>query len=177
MDQKELKIEKSWSKVLAEEFQKEYFLDLWKKIKKEYKDKKIFPEFANIFHALDLTPFESVRVIIVGQDPYHGKGQAHGLAFSVPENIDSPPSLKNIFNEIKSDLKIHTHNSPNLERWAKQGVLLLNTTLTVEENSPASHKKIGWEKFTDAIIKKLSADKKNLVFILCRSICLICWNR
>lgn len=162
----EVKIEESWKKILSGEFGEKYFLDLVKFIKTELKNKKIFPHPKNIFRAFLLTPFDKVKVVILGQDPYHGEGQAHGLSFSVEDGTILPPSLQNIFKEIKTDLGIDVKNSGDLSRWAKQGVLLLNAVLTVEANSPASHKAKGWEKFTDVVIEKLSAEKENLVFIL-----------
>ena len=161
-------IEESWKKALAEEFGAPYFKELKRKILEE-KEKGIvlYPPGRQIFSAFNLTPFNKVKVAILGQDPYHGKGQAHGLCFSVPDNIIPPPSLINIFKEIKSDLGVDMPmNNGNLEGWAKQGVLLLNAILTVRANQAASHHGIGWEKFTDAAIKKLSQKRENIVFIL-----------
>lgn len=160
-------IESSWKEVLKEEFGKEYFIDLKNFLLEEKKNQKIiYPPGKFIFNAFNLTPFENVQVVIIGQDPYHGKGQAHGLCFSVADGIAAPPSLVNIFNELKNDLGIPVSSSGNLERWAKQGVLLLNAILTVRANQPASHHGKGWEIFTDAVIQKLSERKNGLVFLL-----------
>ncbi len=135
-------------------------------MKKGYRNGKVYPPAKLIFNAFNLCPFDKVRVVIIGQDPYHGRGQAHGLCFSVPDGVPMPPSLKNIFKEINSDLGLPIPKSGNLEHWARQGVLLLNTTLTVREGSPTSHCGRGWERFTDAVIKKLSDEKEGLVFLL-----------
>jgi len=135
-------------------------------VKKGYRNGKVYPPAKLIFNAFNLCPFDKVRVVIIGQDPYHGRGQAHGLCFSVPDGVPMPPSLKNIFKEINSDLGLPIPKSGNLEHWARQGVLLLNTTLTVREGSPTSHCGRGWERFTDAVIKKLSDEKEGLVFLL-----------
>lgn len=162
----EVKIESSWQKVLRDEFDKQYFSELCEKVRKEYREKKIFPQGKNIFNAFNLCPFDKVKVVILGQDPYHEQGQAHGLAFSVPENTTLPPSLQNIYKEIHDDLGVETPPSGDLSRWASQGVLLLNSTLTVEEHKAASHQNIGWEKFTDSVIKLLNENKEHLVFLL-----------
>ena len=161
-----VKIEESWHQVLAQEFQKEYFKKLISYVKEEYAHHQVFPPGSLIFNAFEKTPFDQVKVVLIGQDPYHGPGQAHGLAFSVQDGTAIPPSLRNIFKEIKDDVGKEIPKSGNLERWAVQGVLLLNATLTVRANSPGSHQKMGWEEFTDAAIKKLSEQKEGLVFIL-----------
>lgn len=162
----EVKIEQSWKEVLNEEFNQEYFLKLASFVKEEYKSKRIFPPADKIFNAFNLCSFNDVKVVIIGQDPYHGEGQANGLSFSVNDGIRIPPSLINIYKELKSDLGIDPPNSGNLERWSKQGVLLLNATLTVQKSTPNSHQGKGWEKFTDAVIKQISDRKENVVFIL-----------
>lgn len=161
-----VKIEDSWKKALAEEFGKSYFKTLSDFVRGEYKSKKVYPAPKDIFRAFDLCPFKNVRVVILGQDPYHGASQANGLCFAVHENIALPPSLQNIFKEIKSDLGIVPEKNGDLSRWAKQGVLLLNATLTVRASTPGSHQGKGWESFTDAAIKKLSDEKEHLVFLL-----------
>jgi len=163
----DIRIEPSWQKVLAEEFAAPYFVELSDYIQQAYQAGTIYPPSTHIFQAFDLCPFEHVRVVILGQDPYHGPEQAHGLAFSVREGVPPPPSLKNIFKEITNDLGTPPHTtSGNLEHWARQGVLLLNATLTVAAGSPGSHQGHGWEVFTDAVIKKLSDQREHLVFIL-----------
>ena len=159
-------LEKSWENKMKKEFEKDYFSILNQFLKQEYKEQTIFPEKKLIFNALNSTPFNKVKVVIIGQDPYHGKGQAHGLSFSVTEGIKTPPSLVNIFKEIESDLKINNHGKGDLTKWAKQGVLLLNATLTVRENTAGSHQNKGWEQFTDQIISTISEEKKDLVFLL-----------
>ena len=159
-------LEKSWENKMKKEFEKDYFSILNQFLKQEYKEQTIFPEKKLIFNALNSTPFNKVKVVIIGQDPYHGKGQAHGLSFSVTEGIKTPPSLVNIFKEIESDLKIYNHGKGDLTKWAKQGVLLLNATLTVRENTAGSHQNKGWEQFTDQIISTISEEKKDLVFLL-----------
>lgn len=159
-------IENSWHELLKDEFSKEYFVNLTKFVKEEKQKYKIFPPGSLIFNAFNTTPTEQVKVVILGQDPYHGEGQAHGLCFSVPEGIKPPPSLLNIFKELNNDLGIEISKHGNLTSWAKQGVLLLNATLTVRAHSPGSHQNKGWEIFTDAVIKKLSDTKNNLVFVL-----------
>ncbi len=162
----DVKIEKSWKKILSTEFEKAYFLELVSFVKKEYATQVIYPPAKDIFNAFNLCPFDLTKVIIIGQDPYHSVGQAHGLCFSVNEKLDIPPSLQNIFKEISADLKTSIYPTGNLERWAKQGVLLLNATLTVRQNMAGSHQGKGWETFTDSVIKNLSDKKNNLVFLL-----------
>lgn len=162
----QVKIEESWQKVLQPEFEKEYFKNLINFVKQEYASTTVYPPGKQIFHAFEECPFNKVEVVILGQDPYHGPGQANGLAFSVNEGIRTPPSLRNIFKEIQDDLGKEIPNSGNLERWAEQGVLLLNATLTVRANTAGSHQNKGWETFTDAVIQKLSEQKENLVFML-----------
>lgn len=159
-------IEKSWKTVLEQEFHQAYFTDLIDFVKDEYKNSMIFPPGKLIFNAFNICPLDSVRVVIIGQDPYHGPGQANGLCFSVNDGIKFPPSLVNIFKEIQNDLGLEYPASGNLERWAKQGVLLLNATLTVRAHSAGSHQGKGWEKFTDEVISTLSERKNNLVFFL-----------
>lgn len=159
-------IDSSWKKVLKGEFSKPYFKTLSNTIYNKYTTGTVFPALEDIFLAFKLCPFEKVRVVILGQDPYHAKGQATGLSFGVKDNIKLPPSLKNIFKEIEYDLGFKPSNSGNLSRWATQGVLLLNSVLTVEENRPASHKNLGWEIFTDAVVSKLNCHKKNIVYML-----------
>ncbi|UXX78540.1 uracil-DNA glycosylase [Reichenbachiella carrageenanivorans] len=161
-----VKIEKSWKSKLQAEFEAEYFKNLTLFVKSAYQGHKIFPPAGQIFRAFDLCPFDETRVVILGQDPYHGDGQAHGLCFSVQEGMRMPPSLKNIFKEIQDDLGIVSPSHGSLERWAKQGVLLLNATLTVQAHEPGSHQKQGWEEFTDAVVKVLVSQKENLVFLL-----------
>lgn len=162
----EVKIQKDWKVLLKNEFEKEYFHELVKFLKTEYQNKIIYPKGENIFKAFEFTPPQDVKVVILGQDPYHGVGQAHGLSFSVPEGIAIPPSLRNIYKEIKDDLNKEIPTTGNLENWAKQGVLLLNATLTVEASKAGSHQNKGWETFTDAVIKQLSENYKNIVFML-----------
>ena len=159
-------LEKSWENKMKKEFEKDYFSILNQFLKQEYKEQTIFPEKKLIFNALNTIPFNKVKVVIIGQDPYHGKGQAHGLSFSVTEGIKTPPSLVNIFKEIESDLKINNDGKRDLTKWAKQGVLLLNATLTVRENTAGSHQNKGWEQFTDQIISTISEERKDLVFLL-----------
>lgn len=161
----QVKIEPSWYEVLKEEFEKAYFINLANFLKKEYKTKTIYPKGNNIFNAFNLCPFHKLKVVILGQDPYHGPNQAHGLAFSVPDGIATPPSLKNIFLELESDLNIKRRKT-NLSDWAEQGMLLLNTILTVEANKPTSHANIGWEIFTDSVIKIISEKKNQIIFVL-----------
>lgn len=162
----ELKIESGWQAILNQEFEKPYFKKLMAFVKSEYTATDCFPPQNRIFSAFNLTPFSNVKVVIIGQDPYHGEEQAHGLCFSVPNKISTPPSLKNIFKEIKEDIGSPIPTSGNLERWAKQGVLLLNATLTVRAHQAGSHQRKGWEQFTDTVIEKLSAEKDGLVFML-----------
>ncbi len=158
----QVKIEESWKKVLEGEFEKDYFTHLAEFIKAEYKSSTIYPPPKFIFRAFDLTPFDKVKVVILGQDPYHGDGQANGLAFAVAQGVRPPPSLQNIYKEIKSDLNC----VGDINQWPSQGVLLLNSTLTVQAHQAGSHQNIGWEKFTGAVIRTLSEQKDHLVFIL-----------
>jgi len=158
---KDAKIEKSWKKILKEYFEREDFQQLIEFVKKEYSVKEVYPPSKDMFRAFNLCPFDSISVVILGQDPYHGEGQANGLCFSVNEGIKLPPSLKNILKEVGIE-----RENGDLEGWAKQGVLLLNVVLTVIKNSPASHAGKGWEDFTDFVIKKISDEKENVVFVL-----------
>lgn len=162
----DVKIEPSWKEALKDEFGKDYFGKLTDFVKTEYSSKQIFPAGSQIFNAFDQCPFDKVKVVIIGQDPYHGPGQAHGLCFSVNDGVAFPPSLLNIFKEIERDLGIPYPQSGNLTRWAQQGVLLLNATLTVEAHKAASHQGKGWETFTDAAIRKVATEKQNIVFML-----------
>ena len=159
-------IEESWKAVLSEEFNKSYFNSLKSFLVEEKSRYTVYPSGQNIFNAFSHTPFDSVKVVILGQDPYHGLGQAHGLCFSVPQEIKPPPSLVNIFKELKTDLGLEIPTSGNLEHWAKQGVLLLNATLTVRANEAGSHQNKGWETFTDTVIKTISEQKSGVVFLL-----------
>lgn len=159
-------IEESWKEILIEEFQKSYFTELKNFLVEEKSRYAIYPKGSEIFAAFNLTPFQNVRVVILGQDPYHGPGQAHGLSFSVPHGVPAPPSLVNIFKEINSSMGFPIPRSGNLESWAKQGVLLINATLTVRANQAGSHQKKGWETFTDSVIVKLSEQRENIVFLL-----------
>jgi uracil-DNA glycosylase len=159
-------IEESWKEVLASEFDKSYFMELKEFLTEEKSKYTVYPPGSKIFNAFQLTPFNEVRVVILGQDPYHGPGQAHGLCFSVPQGIVPPPSLVNIFKEIEKDLGLPVPGGGNLEKWARQGVLLLNATLTVRANQPGSHQKRGWENFTHAVISKLSEKRVGLIFLL-----------
>lgn len=161
-----IKIEPSWKSELAEEWDKEYFASLTDFVRKEYATKQIFPPGKQIFAAFNATPFQEVKVVILGQDPYHDVGQANGLCFSVNDGIPFPPSLRNIFKEIHNDTGAPIPESGDLTRWAKQGVLLLNATLTVEAHHAASHQRHGWEQFTDQVITHLSQNRENIVFIL-----------
>lgn len=159
-------IEPSWKQVLKDEFEKPYFKELITFVENEYAIHTCFPPYNKVFSAFDHTPFNEVKVVIIGQDPYHGPDQAHGLCFSVGENVKVPPSLKNIFEEIRTDLGTPIPANGNLERWADQGVLLLNATLTVRAHQAGSHQNKGWEKFTDAVIQKLSEEREGLIFML-----------
>lgn len=161
-----VEIDQSWNEVLKEEFEKEYFQELTNFVKEEYNNHRCFPEGQDIFAAFDQSDFENTKVVILGQDPYHGPGQAHGLCFSVNEGVTTPPSLINIFREIEQDLGKPVPASGNLERWARQGVLLLNATLTVRAHQAGSHQKKGWESFTDRVIEIISEEKENVVFML-----------
>lgn len=162
----EVRIEESWRKRLGAELEKPYFQELTKFVQDEYEGGTIYPDRINVFRAFDLAPFDEVKVVILGQDPYHGPNQAIGLSFAVEEGIPLPPSLRNIYKEIESDLGEKPLPSGDLSRWAEQGVLLLNATLTVRAGSPGSHQGKGWEEFTDAVIRVLSKEREHLVFIL-----------
>lgn len=161
-----IRITKNWANLLKNEFEKPYFKELQDFLEKEYSTKTIYPEMANIFNALNAVKYEDVKVVIIGQDPYHEPNQAHGLAFSVQDGVEIPPSLVNIYKEIEDDLGIKCQNSGNLIRWAKQGVLLLNTCLTVRRAQANSHRGKGWEIFTNEVIKLLSKREDPMVFIL-----------
>lgn len=162
----EVRIEESWRRVLQPEFDKPYFELLTSFVRQAYKEKQCFPPAKLIFNAFDSCPFDKVRVVIIGQDPYHDVGQAQGLCFSVPDGIAVPPSLQNIYKELQSDLGITPPHSGNLQSWAEQGVLLLNATLTVEAHRPGSHQNKGWEELTDAAIAALNSQREHLVFML-----------
>ena len=163
----DVKIEHSWKEQLKQEFSKTYFMQIVTHIKTEAATgKTIYPPGSKIFNAFEVTPFNKVKVVILGQDPYHGPGQAMGLSFSVPDGVGLPPSLLNIYKELRNDIGMPIPATGNLTHWAEQGVLLLNAVLTVRANEPASHSKIGWMEFTDAVIKKLSDEKTGLVFLL-----------
>ena len=163
----DVRIEKSWKDALADEFGKPYFESLVRYLHSEKSaGRKIYPPGSQIFRAFELTPLENLKVVILGQDPYHGPGQAHGLSFSVSAGVPAPPSLKNIFKEIESDLGVKMSGYPDLEKWARQGVLLLNAVLTVRAGEPTSHSKIGWQEFTDAVIRYISDNCEGVVFLL-----------
>ena len=162
----EVKIETSWKEKLAGEFEQGYFKELSQFVREEYARATVYPNPKHVFRAFDETPFDQVKVVILGQDPYHGAKQAIGLCFAVSPEVKGPPSLQNIFKELESDLGREVDRDPDLIRWAKQGVLLLNATLTVNAGSPGSHQGKGWEKFTDAVIKRLNDEREHLVFIL-----------
>lgn len=162
----DVKIAESWKSRLAPEFEKEYFRNLTDFVRQEYKTTAVFPAAKNIFRAFDACPFDELKVVILGQDPYHGPGQAHGLCFSVGEGVQFPPSLQNIFKEISDDLGRPVPSSGNLERWAEQGVLLLNAVLTVRAHQAASHQGRGWETFTNAVIQKIAEEKTGIVYML-----------
>mgnify|MGYP004701682363 CR=1 FL=1 len=162
----DLNIDPSWKKVLQKEFEKDYFVKLSAFVQNEYKSKQVFPEQKNIFNALNACAFQNVKVVLIGQDPYHNAGQAHGLCFSVPNGVKFPPSLVNVFKELERDVRKTFPQSGDLTRWAEQGVLLLNATLTVEAHKAGSHQGQGWEQFTDAIINILNEHRKNLVYLL-----------
>lgn len=161
-----VKIEQTWKNALSDEFVKPYWEKLSSNVHDQYLSKVVYPPAKNVFRAFDLCPFEKTKVVIVGQDPYHGAGQANGLSFSVNDGITLPPSLKNIYKEIQNDLGINPSTSGDLTRWASQGVLMLNSVLTVLTNTPASHSGIGWEKFTDGVINTLNSNKRNIVYML-----------
>ena len=160
------KIEESWKEILETEFSAEYFQQLTRFVEEERSTHMVYPPDAKVFEALNLTPFKDVKIVIIGQDPYHGPGQAHGLCFSVQEGIKIPPSLRNIFKEIHNDLGIIPPENGDLESWAKQGVLLLNATLTVRAEQAGSHQKKGWEQFTDAVIRRISEKRSGVIFLL-----------
>ena len=163
----DVKIEQSWKEVLKDEFNKDYFQQIVAYLKMEKAmGRIIYPPGSQIFHAFDATPFPHVKVVLLGQDPYHGAGQAHGLAFSVQHGVKPPPSLVNIFKEMQTDIGVPPPSHGNLEAWTKQGVFLLNTSLTVRAAEPLSHGKIGWTEFTDSVIKKISDLRQNVVFLL-----------
>ncbi len=162
-----VQIENSWKELLSEEFEKPYFISLSEYLKKEkLSGIKIYPKGPDIFNAFNITPVANVKVVILGQDPYHGRGQAHGLSFSVPEGASIPPSLQNIYKELKTDLGISPASNGSLIKWANQGVFLLNAVLTVRAGEAASHSKIGWMEFTDAVISKISKEREGVVFLL-----------
>lgn len=162
----QIQLPASWQAILKSEIEKAYFQDLKHFVEQEYRKNTCYPEEKNIFSALELCPFDQVKVVLLGQDPYHGEGQAHGLSFSVQEGVKLPPSLKNIFKELQEDLGKPTPAHGNLTHWSKQGVLLLNATLTVREKQAGSHQKKGWEIFTDKIIEKIAEEKQGVVFLL-----------
>lgn len=162
----DVRIDESWKMRLQDEFDKPYFRTLTDFVRQEYRNGVVYPPARLIFNAFDLCPFDDVKVVIIGQDPYHGPGQAHGLCFSVNDGVQFPPSLQNIFKEIHDDLGKPIPATGDLTRWARQGVLLLNATLTVRQHQAGSHQGKGWEAFTDAVISKLNAERENLVFIL-----------
>lgn len=162
----QVNIAESWKHILQPEFEKDYFKSLTQFVKEEYSSHTCYPKGNDIFAAFDFCAFNDVKVVIIGQDPYHGVGQANGLCFSVHDSIAHPPSLINIFKELEQDLNIQYPTSGDLSRWAKQGVLLLNATLTVRAHEAGSHQKKGWEKFTDAVISKISSERENVVFLL-----------
>ena len=161
-----LQVDKSWDSVLGEQLQSDYFKELLEFLREEYEQQTIFPERENIFRALNETPYDKVKAVIIGQDPYHGEGQAQGLSFSVHPGVKLPPSLRNIYMELQDDINCPLPENGSLVKWAKEGVLLLNTVLTVRKGEPASHAKKGWEMFTDEIIKKLDQKHQPIVFIL-----------
>ena len=161
-----VEIETSWQQVLADEFAKDYFATLAKTVRGKYLSDTVYPPPKLVFNAFNHCPFNQVRVVILGQDPYHGHGQAMGLSFSVPEGVAVPPSLQNIYKEIEADVGVAKHKDGNLEPWAKQGVFLLNATLTVTKDQAGSHQGLGWETFTDAVIKAISDQKEQVVFLL-----------
>ena len=159
-------ITKKWDEILSEEYKKEYFIKMLKHLQLEYRNKTIFPPKHDVFKAMRLTDYDDIKIVIIGQDPYHGTGEAEGLSFSVQDGITKPPSLRNIFKELKNDLGYDEPESGSLIKWANEGVLLLNAILTVEKDRPLSHKKLDWERFTDEVIKKINEREKPVVFIL-----------
>ena len=162
----DVKIAPDWKALLEEEFSKPYFEELTRFVKEEYATRRIYPRGSNIFRAFDKCPLDKLKVVIIGQDPYHGPGQAHGLCFSVMEGVPHPPSLQNIFKEVASDIGTPIPSSGNLDRWAEQGVLPLNSVLTVREHEAASHAGKGWEQFTDAVVRKIAQEKQGVVYLL-----------
>jgi uracil-DNA glycosylase len=166
LNQMEVRIEESWKKRLKKEFEKPYFVQLTEFVRAEYQTQRIYPPAKMLFNAFDACPFDAIKVVIIGQDPYHGAGQANGLCFSVNDGVALPPSLLNIFKEIEADIAVPIPKSGNLQRWATQGVMLLNATLTVREAQPGSHQNKGWEQFTDSVIALINAEKENVVFML-----------
>ena len=162
----EVKIAPDWGELLAEEFSKPYFEELIRFVKEEYATRRIYPRGSNIFRAFDKCPLDKLKVVIIGQDPYHGPGQAHGLCFSVADGVPHPPSLQNIFKEVAADIGTPIPSSGNLDRWAEQGVLLLNAVLTVREHEAASHAGRGWEQFTDAVVRRIAEQKSGVVYLL-----------
>lgn len=166
MQSSKLKIEESWKQVLSDQFEKPYFDSLVNEVKLAYHKYEVFPPGKHIFRALNVTPLHGIRVVILGQDPYHGPGQANGLCFSVGEGVPFPPSLLNIFKELSRDLKIPIPKSGDLEPWARQGVMLLNATLTVRAHEAGSHQGIGWEQFTDSVIQAINTHREHVVFML-----------
>lgn len=162
----DVRMEESWKQLLKDEFEKDYFNDLVGFVKDEYNNQNVFPPGSQIFSAFNHCSFQNLKIVIVGQDPYHGYGQANGLCFSVKDGIRHPPSLQNIFKEIKNDVGIEIPMSGNLERWADQGILLLNATLTVRAGQAGSHQNKGWEEFTDAVLKVISHSREDIVFLL-----------
>lgn len=162
----EVKIASDWKALLKEEFEKPYFEQLTQFVKEEYASRRIYPRGSNIFRAFDKCPLDRLKVVIIGQDPYHGPNQAHGLCFSVADGVPHPPSLQNIFKEVASDIGTPIPESGNLDRWAEQGVLLLNAVLTVREHEAASHAGRGWEQFTDAVVRAINAHKEGIVYLL-----------
>jgi len=163
----DVKIERSWEELLKEEFEKDYFKAILRFLQEEqHEGVEVFPQEEDIFNAFNSVPLSRLKVVILGQDPYHSKGQAHGLSFSVPQSVKIPPSLRNIYKELEQDVNFIRPQHGSLQAWAEEGVLLLNAHLTVEANKPNSHKAIGWERFTDSVIEKLSLERENLVFLL-----------
>jgi uracil-DNA glycosylase len=161
-----LNIETGWKKLLKKEFKEDYFIQLTKLVDEEYKKKICFPKFDLIFNSFNSCPYKSLKIVVLGQDPYHGRGQADGLAFSISNNSKTPPSLKNILKEVSIDLKVKISKDTNLQRWASQGVLLLNTILSVRHGEPMSHSEFGWKKFTSIVIKSISENNSSIVFLL-----------
>lgn len=161
-----MKLEKSWNTYLSAELEKDYMISLKDFLKLERQDFLVYPKEKELFNAFHKTPFNKLKIVLLGQDPYHGEGQAHGLSFSVPKEVNTPPSLINIFKEIENDLNIKNHGKGDLTKWAEQGVLLLNSTLTVRKNMAGSHQNKGWEQFTDKVISTISSKKEGVIFLL-----------